>query len=226
MTAIGEYAALVRRGVPDFVEIKGVTFCGNGNKNPLTMKNVPWHSEVVAFASALCDAVGVTRDGVSYALASEHEHSNCVLLARKDRFLRDGVWHTWCDARVCSAIASVTRCVCVCVAHAGSTSTSFSCWRRRAARSRQSTTCCPRRTGPCLGAPSAASIRSKCACGRRATIRATHQHHTMSERAQMCASLRAHHSKCNKTAKVRLSQRHRFNARVSVSQQTLFLLLL
>ena len=40
---------LIRRGRPDFVEIKGVTFTG-GNKPELGMSNVPWHAEVVAFA--------------------------------------------------------------------------------------------------------------------------------------------------------------------------------
>ena len=32
-----------------------------------------------------------------YALACEHAHSCCILLARKDRFLVDGTWNTWID---------------------------------------------------------------------------------------------------------------------------------
>ncbi len=32
-----------------------------------------------------------------YQLACEHAHSCCVLLARPDRFLRNGRWHTWID---------------------------------------------------------------------------------------------------------------------------------
>lgn len=96
MTGIAEYAALVRRGRPDFVEIKGVTFCGSGKTNPLTMANVPWHDDVVEFSTQLCEAIGAV-DGLEYGVASEHEHSNCVLLARKDRFWRDDKWHTWID---------------------------------------------------------------------------------------------------------------------------------
>ena len=150
MTAVAEYAALIRRGAPDLIEIKGVTFCGNGKRNPLTMvrafcrivvvvvslfvlavsfadatarqANVPWHVEVAQWAQELCAAIGTFDNGISYGLACEHEHSCCMLLvscgqrlivcaneltcvmclcartqARKDRFLRDGVWHTWID---------------------------------------------------------------------------------------------------------------------------------
>ena len=41
---------------------------------------------------ALCNA----RDG-DYGMACEHEHSCCVLLARRDTFFIDGRWHTWID---------------------------------------------------------------------------------------------------------------------------------
>lgn len=34
---------------------------------------------------------------VKYSIATEHEHSCCVLLAREDKFLIDGRWHTWID---------------------------------------------------------------------------------------------------------------------------------
>ena len=33
----------------------------------------------------------------NYSIATEHEHSCCILLAREDKFLIDGVWHTWID---------------------------------------------------------------------------------------------------------------------------------
>lgn len=54
------------------------------------MANVPFHEDVVAFGQAICDA----RNG-EYGLACEHAHSCCILLARRDRFFRDGTWHTW-----------------------------------------------------------------------------------------------------------------------------------
>ena len=38
---------------------------------------MPWHAEVRAFGEALC-----SRLGGAYALASEHAHSCCVLLAQ------------------------------------------------------------------------------------------------------------------------------------------------
>jgi tRNA wybutosine-synthesizing protein 1 len=86
------YAELVRRGTPDFVEVKGVTFCGESKASGLRMDNVPYHDEVVRFCQELC-----TQLGDNYALASEHQHSTCVLIAHKERFLINGRWHTWID---------------------------------------------------------------------------------------------------------------------------------
>lgn len=86
------YAELIRRGRPEFVEVKGVTFCGYSGSNPLTMANVPFHQEVVAFVLRLTDLV--RADG--YELACEHEHS-CSLLLASTKFRVDGRWHTWID---------------------------------------------------------------------------------------------------------------------------------
>lgn len=33
----------------------------------------------------------------AYGLASEHEHSNCILLAKRSKFFIDGKWNTWID---------------------------------------------------------------------------------------------------------------------------------
>merc|ERR1712196_669264 len=55
---VREYAELIARGKPDFIEIKGVTYCGtsnSGDPSELTMQNVPWHEEVAAFGQRLCD---------------------------------------------------------------------------------------------------------------------------------------------------------------------------
>ena len=41
------------------------------------MKNVPWHEEVVSFVQQLADLLP------EYEIASEHEHSNCILIAHK-----------------------------------------------------------------------------------------------------------------------------------------------
>jgi tRNA wybutosine-synthesizing protein 1 len=56
----------------------------------LTMDNVPWHEEVIEFVEKLNERL------TGYAIASEHEHSNCILLADK-KFLIDGKWNTWID---------------------------------------------------------------------------------------------------------------------------------
>lgn len=89
---VEEYAELVKVGQPDFVEIKGVTFCGASNTSTLTMENVPWHEDVKAFAEEL-----TIRSNGKYELACEHAHSCCVLLANAEKFRLGGKWHTWID---------------------------------------------------------------------------------------------------------------------------------
>ncbi|XP_065301073.1 S-adenosyl-L-methionine-dependent tRNA 4-demethylwyosine synthase TYW1-like isoform X1 [Dermacentor albipictus] len=84
------YANLVGLGKPDFIEIKGVTYCGESKGAHLTMTNVPWHEEVLCFVKQL---VALLPD---YSIASEHEHSNCVLVAH-NKFCVNGQWNTWID---------------------------------------------------------------------------------------------------------------------------------
>ncbi|KAI9627379.1 hypothetical protein KEM48_009866 [Puccinia striiformis f. sp. tritici PST-130] len=81
---IKEYADLVRRGQPDFIEVKGVTYCGYPGSSNLTIKNSPWHEE--------------SKDGstLEYGLAAEHAHSCCVLAAHS-KYYFDDKWHTWID---------------------------------------------------------------------------------------------------------------------------------
>ena len=90
------YAELVEKGLPCFVEVKGVTYCGtSGSKGAgLTMQNVPFYEEVVAFVEALDAAL--RRRGLEYGIAAEHAHSCCVLLASR-RFEREGRWNTVID---------------------------------------------------------------------------------------------------------------------------------
>jgi len=84
------YAKLVEIGHPDLIEIKGVTFCGSSKASTLTMQNVPWHTEVVRFVTDLVERLP------GYEIASEHEHSNCILVA-STRFRIEGQWMTWID---------------------------------------------------------------------------------------------------------------------------------
>ncbi|KAM4796360.1 S-adenosyl-L-methionine-dependent tRNA 4-demethylwyosine synthase TYW1-like [Rhinophrynus dorsalis] len=84
------YADLVSVGRPDFIEVKGVTYCGESSASNLTMANVPWHEEVVHFVQELADLIP------DYEVACEHEHSNCMLIAHK-KFKVNGEWWTWID---------------------------------------------------------------------------------------------------------------------------------
>ncbi|NWU02991.1 TYW1 synthase, partial [Urocynchramus pylzowi] len=84
------YADLISLGKPDFIEVKGVTYCGESSASSLTMANVPWHGEVVSFVQELARLLP------EYGIACEHEHSNCLLLAHS-KFQVDGEWRTWID---------------------------------------------------------------------------------------------------------------------------------
>jgi len=90
------YADLVARGLPCFVEIKGVTYCGTSSSAGagLTMQNVPFYSEITTFVEAL--DVALEKRGLEYGIAAEHAHSCCVLIASK-RFFVQGNWHTLID---------------------------------------------------------------------------------------------------------------------------------
>lgn len=99
---IKEYADLIKIGMPDFVEVKGVTYCGNGptttpnntQDTALRMSNVPFHHEVIQFCKDLCSHLE------EYDLACEHAHSCCILISHK-KFYYDNEsspqWHTWID---------------------------------------------------------------------------------------------------------------------------------
>merc|ERR1712137_717830 len=100
MDEIDRYGELLAIGKPDFIEVKGVTFAGGGKKNQLSMTNVPWHTEVIRFCEALGESVaGMSSDGTipHYEIASEHEHSCCVLMANADKFKINNKWYTFID---------------------------------------------------------------------------------------------------------------------------------
>lgn len=90
------YADLVERGLPCFVEVKGVTYCGTSTSAGagLTMQNVPFYEEVCSFVEALNRALN--KRGLGYGIAAEHAHSCCILLA-SNRFFKNGQWHTVID---------------------------------------------------------------------------------------------------------------------------------
>ncbi|KZV28868.1 S-adenosyl-L-methionine-dependent tRNA 4-demethylwyosine synthase [Dorcoceras hygrometricum] len=89
---IDAYSSLFDLGNPDFIEIKGVTYCGSSATSKLTMENVPWHSDVKNFSEALAQ-----KSNGAYEVACEHEHSCCVLLGKVSKFKVEGEWFTWID---------------------------------------------------------------------------------------------------------------------------------
>ncbi|KAK3391035.1 hypothetical protein B0H63DRAFT_411154 [Podospora didyma] len=90
------YANLVEKGLPCFVEVKGVTYCGTSTSSNagLTMANVPFYHEVCDFVKALVKAL--EKRGLKYGIAAEHAHSCCILIA-SERFKVDGKWHSVID---------------------------------------------------------------------------------------------------------------------------------
>ena len=97
MEEVAAYAKLVDLGKPDFIEIKGVTYCGSSDASSLTMKNVPYHKDVCEFGEAIVNLRRDENGEEEYGLACEHAHSCCILLARTDRYKIDGEWYTWID---------------------------------------------------------------------------------------------------------------------------------
>jgi len=99
-----EYAELIQRSRPDFIEVKGVIFCGK--TDPLNMENnVPTHQEILDFCRKLCAVPSVAKH---YELACEHEHSSCALIAHK-KFKINGRWHTWVDTERFHQLVSQNR---------------------------------------------------------------------------------------------------------------------
>ena len=88
---VQQYANLINMGKPEFIEIKGVTYCGESNASTLTMQNVPWHDEVIDFVTRLQEFVSH-----EYEIACEHKHSMCMLLAHV-KFKIDSEWWTFID---------------------------------------------------------------------------------------------------------------------------------
>jgi hypothetical protein len=78
MAEVAQYAALLDLGRPDFIEIKGVTYCGSSDASSLTMGNVPYH-EVgergggleLGVEGAGGKGMGVPNGGAGWSLESE-----------------------------------------------------------------------------------------------------------------------------------------------------------
>ncbi|VVB53640.1 S-adenosyl-L-methionine-dependent tRNA 4-demethylwyosine synthase [uncultured archaeon] len=89
MTEAEEYANLIKKADPDFVEAKGYMFVG-ASRQRLNLANMPTHEEALAFSQELLKHLP------DYEIASDHPPSRAVLLAKKKFKKKDG-WHTGID---------------------------------------------------------------------------------------------------------------------------------
>ncbi|PIN74000.1 4-demethylwyosine synthase TYW1 [Candidatus Woesearchaeota archaeon CG10_big_fil_rev_8_21_14_0_10_45_16] len=83
------YAKLIMKGSPDFIEVKAYMHVGP-SQNRLSRENMPLHEEVVVFSKIL------EKNLPDYEIVSEHISSRVVMFAKK-KWKKDGVWHTWID---------------------------------------------------------------------------------------------------------------------------------
>ena len=83
------YAKLIERASPDFLEIKAYMHVGAARER-LSKENMPWHEEVVKFTK---DCIKHLPD---YEIVSEHIPSRVVMLAKK-KFKINNTWQTWID---------------------------------------------------------------------------------------------------------------------------------
>ena len=86
---IENYAKLIQKGDPDFIEAKGYVFVG-ASRQRLNKHNMPFHEDIVFFAKELEAALD------EYEIVSEHIPSRVILLAKK-KFKKEDGWHTWID---------------------------------------------------------------------------------------------------------------------------------
>jgi tRNA wybutosine-synthesizing protein 1 len=91
MDHAAEFSELLVKAKPGFIELKGVTFAAwDKATTGLTMDdNVPWFNEVLEF--------GEKMKIPGYEIASVHEHSCSVLLARTDLYKPGNLWKKWID---------------------------------------------------------------------------------------------------------------------------------
>ncbi len=89
MTHPADYAKLILKGDPDFLEVKAYMHVG-ASRLRLTADHMPLHEEVRDFAR---DVLAYLPD---YEFVSEHFPSRVVMIAHK-RFKQRGQWRTWLD---------------------------------------------------------------------------------------------------------------------------------
>ena len=84
-----QYAELIKKGNPDFIEVKAYMHVGASTER-LQRENMPLHEECVAFTKILMKYLP------EYEIVSEHISSRVIMVAKKEYKL-DEVWYTWID---------------------------------------------------------------------------------------------------------------------------------
>ncbi len=84
---IDKYAELIKKGRPDFIEVKSYMLLG-ASRHVLSKENMPLHSEIMEFSKKLASYLP------DYEIVSEHTPSRVALLANK-KFKVNNKWHTW-----------------------------------------------------------------------------------------------------------------------------------
>ncbi len=83
------YAKLIMRGHPDFLEVKAYMHVG-ASRERLRKENMPLHEDVVIFTKKLMKHLQ------EYEIVSEHIPSR-VLMCAKKKFFQNNRWNTWID---------------------------------------------------------------------------------------------------------------------------------
>lgn len=84
-----KYAELIKKGDPDFLEVKSYMHVGASTKR-LSRDNMPSMDEVKDFTKEILEHLE------DYEIVSEHKPSFVLMLAKK-KFFKDGRWYTWID---------------------------------------------------------------------------------------------------------------------------------
>ncbi len=84
-----QYAKMILKGHPDFIEVKSYMHVGPSRER-LQRENMPLHEEIVQFSKELVEFLP------DYEIVSEHIPSRVVMFAHR-RFRVDDIWHTWID---------------------------------------------------------------------------------------------------------------------------------
>ena len=84
-----QYAQMIMKGSPDFIEVKGYMHVGESRER-LQRENMPFHEEIAEFCTEL------EKHLPEYEIVSEHIASRVLMFAKK-KFKIDGIWHTWID---------------------------------------------------------------------------------------------------------------------------------